>query len=243
MSLCLLLFLFSSVSLDFIFNAYRQGFAFIFVFASLTSYRANRKMIAAILMIAAIGFHWSSLLIPILLMGFRLIPKSKYQLILTVILLFTAIGFVNPLGILPILKSILATIPFKNYYFDKVSFYLTTSESSLYDLNIFGRLPLMVNTLLLLGCCRIFYKYINQYLYRLCVVIGLYCLIFMEMSFSFRNYYWLLPLLSFILSDILINYRNSGKTNTIQFVGIILIGHLILSLLTYYTSPLIPLVF
>ncbi|MBO2933393.1 EpsG family protein, partial [Enterobacter sichuanensis] len=70
-TLCLLIFLFSAVSLDFIFNAYRQGFAFIFVFASLIFYKGNKRLLSALFIIIAIGFHWSSIFIPMLMFCFR----------------------------------------------------------------------------------------------------------------------------------------------------------------------------
>lgn len=242
-SLCLLLFLFSSVSLDFIFNAYRQGFAFIFLFSSLLAYQAGKKKSSLVFMGIAIGFHWSSILIPLLLLSFRLIPKKKVSIILIGMTFLTLLGFVIPLGILPTLKMILSSIPFKNYYFDKISFYLTTSESSIYDLNFFGRLPLLANTLLLLVVTWYFRKYIDYIWIKLVTAVGLYCLIFMEMSFSFRNYYWLLPLLPFIACNILTTYRDLGKKDSAQYVAMILLGHIFLSFVTYYTSPLIPFVF
>lgn len=242
-SLCILFFLFSAVSFDFIFNAYRQGFAFIFVLASLLAYNSKRISAALIFIIIAVGFHWSSLIIPLLLLGFKLVPAKYVKSILTIVILMTVVGFIFPLGILPSLNKILNVIPLKNHYLDKIGFYLTTSESSIYDLNLFGRLPLLVSTLVILVFCRCCYKNIDFIWVKLITVVGLYCLIFMEMSFSFRNYYWLLPLFPFVMCNALTNYRNSNGTNSKQYVIIVAIGYFLLSILTYYTSPLIPLVF
>lgn len=242
-TLCLLIFLFSAVSLDFIFNAYRQGFAFIFVFASLIFYKGNKRLLSALFIIIAIGFHWSSIFIPMLMFCFRIFSKNRVKQILSIVILLTTVGFIVPLGILSTLNKVLTTIPFKNIYIEKISFYLTTSESSIYALNLFGRLPLLVNTLLLLVICRLFLKYIDYFWIKLVTAVGIYCFIFMEMSFSFRNYYWLLPFFPFVICNGLTNYRNLNGTNNVQYIMFIISGHIMLSLLTYYTSPLIPLLF
>ncbi|HAW7149579.1 TPA: hypothetical protein JLB60_000307 [Escherichia coli] len=242
-TLCVLLFLFSSVSLDFIFNAYRQGIAFVFVFSSLLAYYQGRKKIAAFFIFVAIGFHWSSIIIPSLLLMFRFIPKRTIKIILTGVIILTVIGFVVPLGILPTLKTIMASLIIKSQYIDKIIFYLTISDSSIYDLNFFGRLPLLTNALLLLIICRIFYRYVDFAFIQLITAVGLYCVIFMEMSFSFRNYYWLFPLLPFLVINVLTNYKKNAHDKTAQILVLILLCHILISFITYYSSPLIPLVF
>lgn len=245
-TLCILLFLFSSVSLDFIFNAYRQGFAFVFVYASLMAYRSGKKKFSLLYMVIAVGFHWSSILIPLLLLSFRLVPKRAVKIVLMVVIILTFMGFLFPLGILPTLNKILSFIPYKNYYLDKISFYLTTSESSIYGLNFFGRLPLLLNTLVIIFIGRYSYRYVDFIWVKLIAATGLYCVIFMEMSFSFRNYYWLLPLLPFVICNALTNFRKlDGQRYDlyVQYIGLVVLSHIAISFLTYYTSPLIPLVF
>ncbi|ENB8499132.1 EpsG family protein [Escherichia albertii] len=242
-TLCILLFLFSSVSLDFIFNAYRQGIAFVFVFSSLLAYYQERKKIAMFFMVIAIGFHWSSIIIPLLLLIFRFIPKRTIKIILTGVIILTVIGFIIPLGILPTLKTIITSLIIKSQYLDKIIFYLTTSESSIYELNFFGRLPLLTNALLSLIICRIFYRYADFSFVQLITAVGLYCVVFMEMSFSFRNYYWLFPLFPFLIVNVLSNYKKNGRHKIGQILVVILFCHVLISFITYYSSPLIPLIF
>lgn len=241
-ALCSLLFLFSFVSLDFIFNAYRQGFAFVFVFSSLSAFRSQRKILSALFMIIAAGFHWSSLLIPALLLSFSLVPKKRVKTLLSMVMVLTVLGFIWKLNILPLLNKLVGLIYSSNYYLDKIRFYLSTSESSIYDLNFFGRLPLLVSTLSVVIFCRCFYKYIDFFWIKLITAISLYCLIFMEMSFSFRNYYWLLPIFPFIICNALENYEKLGK-NVRPYVIFVACWHVFISIVAYYTSPLIPLVF
>ncbi|MFQ3572962.1 hypothetical protein P9478_22245, partial [Escherichia coli] len=64
-------------------------------------------------------------------------------------------------------------------------------------------------------------------------------LLFLEMSYSFRNYYWVMGLLPFILTSVAMGERKPLLNNLIIVLGY----HGIYSVITYYSFPIFYQVF
>lgn len=241
-SLFIMFFLFSSVSLDFLFNVYRQGFATLFVLLTLGLYERNRKLLAVIMSIIAIGFHWTTLVFFIICISSKILKKKSSTYLISIVVTLTILAFIYPLGVLSVLSNILLLLPFESLYIEKINFYLNSGVSTLYDLNVVGRSYIAINTIAALFFIRIYYNNISPYLINLILFLSIYCLLFIEISYSFRNYYWVFSLFPYIVIFALSNIEQKDCDIT-PHVLVFCFAHIIMSIVTFYTSPVIPQVF
>jgi hypothetical protein len=240
-SLCLLFFLFFATTLDFVFNAYRQGISFLFVLMALFSIQKDMKVKGTILLVIALGFHWSSIVVFLAVLLQRFLSKRIAIIINLLLILLTLVSFFIPLHIVPAMSFMLNHINNGSPYIVRAINYLNSPEASFYGLNFLGRLPLIASIMSLL-IVMYFYKHaVSRFYYNYTMVMMAYCLIFLEMSYSFRNYYWILPLLPFLMVDII----KHSKCNQERYTNIMIMSlvHIILSIAGYYTSGIIIMIY
>lgn len=240
-TLTLVFFLFFSITLDFVFNAYRQGMAFLFILLFLHFYNLGRRKKALVWFFIALGFHWSSIVV-FLALFLRNFLSMRYTIRLNLILIIvTFIAAVIPLGIVNIIGDILSIVTLGSPYVTKIMMYLQSPVAYFYDLNMLGRLPLMIAVLSMLFIIYIYRHVIPKFYYKIIVILMTYCFVFLEMSYSFRNYYWVLPILPFLMANIpsYLNDSNKRKVSIIVMVSL----HIALSITGYYTSGILPLIF
>lgn len=241
-SLCFLFFMFSSVSLDFIFNAYRQGFSFLSMFLSISLFERNKKSQSLLWLIVAIGFHWSVVIVLMSFVVAKFLPRKDFRWWLSILMLITVVAFTTPIGILAIISDWFTQFSFGSFYADKVQVYLLVEKFTIYDLNFFGRLPFAINALVLLIFVMVFSRCIAPFWVVFVILLNLYCVLFLEMSYGYRNYYWVTPFFAFLTVFVLEYYeRRNLRINMVT--GFFCCVHILITLTTYYTSPIIKLVF
>ncbi|MFS7194591.1 EpsG family protein [Rahnella inusitata] len=240
-SLGLVFFLFFSITLDFVFNAYRQGMAFLFIAISLCYFFQNHKKRAILFFIIGLGFHWSSIVVALAVILRKFLSFKNAVRLNILIFIMTTIAMVIPLHIIPLVTFILSKVSFVSPYILKITGYLDSPIAYFYDLNFMGRLPMIASVLAMLSIFYIYRKVIPQFFYKIVMILMLYCLSFLEMSYSFRNYYWVLPFLPIIMANIP-EYLNSakGKKSALVIVSVL---HMMLAITGYYTSGIMPLIF
>ena len=232
-----ILIAFSYVSLDFIFNAYRQGFSFLFLYISIYEFFNKRYIKGGILATISAGFHWSSLIVVAMYFTSKFIKdKHAYYLILLTIP-FIAVSMFFPLGILKYSGMLISFLPFGESFSTHLNAYLDISNvqsSSIYALNVFGRIPLASAVIGCLSFILIFYNKINdRRIIPLIALLSTYGLLFMEMAYSFRNFYWMLPFFSLVM----INYCHSATGNIREKrIAFVLLVQLVIAMPTFYTS-------
>lgn len=240
-TLGLVFFLFFSITLDFVFNAYRQGFAFLFVALSLHYFSENRKKKSALMFLIGLGFHWSSIVVAIAILVHRFISLRLARRLNVVVLLLTSVAAVVPLKIIPFVSAVLLAGSFGSPYALKVIHYLDSPIAYFYDLNMLGRLPLMIAVITTLIYVFIYRNIIPVLFYKVIIILMLYCLLFLEMSYSFRNYYWVLPFLPLLMANMPCFVKNNNERKSALVIA--LLFHLILSITGYYTSGIMPMIF
>jgi len=239
-SLILYFYLFSSVSLDFIFNIYRQGFSFLFACLFIYSVLNERKKLACVFIFIAIGFHWSSIIILIACVISKIV-KRKQKLLFCIILAISLLAFVVPLHLADIFRLLsrmpLVSIDFLNH----IGNYLSGEMgNNYYELSFNGRFTFIIFPVIsIAGFCLYFYSKIDALLFNIIMILILYSLLFLEMSYSFRNYYWVMGLLPFILTSVAMGERKPLLNNLIIVLGY----HGIYSVITYYSFPIFYQVF
>lgn len=205
-SFVLIFTIFSSLYLDFSFNAYRQGLSFWFVLLSIESLLAGSRKRFIIYFIIGLGFHWSAAIVIFMLFLTRFLSLrvAVYSNIFLVFLILVAAIF--PLHILNVLAIIIQYVTFNSIYAQKIIFYLTTIKSSFYDLNFFGRAPLIIYSLILMALLTFYRRFIPRVQFKLLVILLGYSILLLEMSYSFRNFYWVLPFTPFLMARIMGHY-------------------------------------
>ncbi|WP_426724121.1 hypothetical protein [Enterobacter cloacae complex sp. 339J8] len=159
-----------------------------------------------------------------------------------VVLLLTSVAAVVPLKIIPFVSAVLLAGSFGSPYALKVIHYLDSPIAYFYDLNMLGRLPLMIAVITTLIYVFIYRNIIPVLFYKVIIILMLYCLLFLEMSYSFRNYYWVLPFLPLLMANMPCFVKNNNNERKSALV-IALLFHLILSITGYYTSGIMPMIF
>lgn len=236
-SLHFLLLSFSYVSLDFMFNAYRQGFSFLFLYIAINEYLNGRLVKGSLWAAISAGFHWSSIIVVLLYFCSKLIREKQSYYLILLLFPFVLISMFTPLGVLKYAEMLINILPVGDGFISHLNAYLDASnvaDSSMYSLNIFGRFPLaisVVGSLLFILLC--YDRFNDKRIIPLMALLLIYCLLFMEMAYSFRNYYWMLPFLALIM----VNYCSvtNGRDRTKRIATILFI-HLIISIPTFYTS-------
>lgn len=237
----LVFFLFFSITLDFIFNAYRQGLAFLFVALSLSYFSKNRKKISLLMFIIGLGFHWSSIIVAMAVLARRFISLRLAIRLNVIILVLTLVAAIVPLKIIPFISSVLLLGSFGSPYVLKITHYLDSPIAYFYDLNMLGRMPLIMTVIATLTYIYIYRRVIPVFYYKLVIILMLYCLLFLEMSYSFRNYYWVLPVLPLIMANTPAFLKGNNEKKSALFLA--LLFHIILSITGYYTSGIMPMIF
>ncbi|WP_409242619.1 EpsG family protein [Enterobacter hormaechei] len=240
-SLCLIFFLFFSTTLDFVFNAYRQGIAVLFILMSLFSFNKNNKTLGVILFAIGLGFHWSAVVVLLALLLRKLLSVNLAVKINVLLIGLTIVASFFPLHIIPSISTILQMTAGSSPYVSRAINYLNSSEASFYGLNFLGRLPLIITILTMTIMLYIYRRGINKYYYTFSILMLSYCLILLEMSYSFRNYYWILPMYPFLMVEIVRNAPTKIMRQNNLVVMVIL--HFLLACAGYYTSGIIPLIY
>ncbi|HEM8101437.1 TPA: EpsG family protein [Enterobacter hormaechei] len=240
-SFVLIFTMFSSLFLDFSFNAYRQGLSFWFVLLSIESLLAGSRKRFLIYFIIGLGFHWSAAIVIVMLFLTRFL-SIRGAIYTNVILMFVMlIAAVTPLHILSMLATIIQYATFNSLYAQKIIFYLTTIKSSFYDLNFFGRAPLILYSLILMALLFLYRKYIPRLQFKLLVILLGYSILLLEMSYSFRNFYWVLPFTPFIMARIM-GYYVTRKKLMLIFTSFSL-GLWALSIAGFFSFPILFMIF
>ncbi|WP_270656137.1 EpsG family protein [Aeromonas sp. Y293-4] len=241
-SLCMVFLVFNYVSLDLMFNIYRQGLALWVLLLAIFSFLEKKILYFFIFAFVSVGFHWSAGLI----IGLFIISNINYNYglkhsitVLTCVVVF--VFMVEP-KILTLLIDLISMLSLSEFLVAKLRFYLDSDNSSLYDLNVFGRVNNLIMPFLFLIFTQIFYERIPRQLTRFIVLVNVYCVVFIEIAYSYRNYYWLLLLLPFLICHVLSVYKlNTKDLKYISFIFCVL--HLSVSVLTYYSLVTFSMVF
>ncbi|WP_390904870.1 EpsG family protein [Vibrio rarus] len=245
-SITLVLLLFSSTYLDLFFNAYRQAYALLFLLFSFSFLFRQKLALFFVLAVISFGFHWSVLVVYILYIISRLISLKWLKYILYTSIIFTLIALFRPLGIIGSIVYIVNFLP-SNLFGDnlnRILMYLQSTEYSFYSLNLFGRIPTIMPVMVALFFSAFFFESIKKSRWLpLIILLSVYCVLLLEMAFSFRNYYWLLPLFPFLCADF-INETEAKVKNT-DVSKLIIVGglHCSLTIISFFSSPLLPLMF
>lgn len=241
-SLALIFFLFSYISLDLIFNGYRQGLSFLILLFAIFSFNNRQFWLFLIFAFVSIGFHWSASLI----VTFFLLSRINFQyglksIVTILIFVITVVFFVKP-NFIATLVDLLSMFKIDDFVLRKLTFYLESDRGSLYELNFFGRLNNLIMPLSLLFLVRVFYRIFPVEMVRFVVFLNVYCIMFIEMAYSFRNFYWYLLLLPFFVCHILTTYRVTGQ-DTRYISAIFCMVHIFTAVLTYYSVEIFSMVF
>lgn len=245
-SLVLLFLIFNSVSLDFIFNGYRQGFSFLAIVLAVYLYEKNRILYSFLFCIIGIGFHWAAVLVLIFYLLARVLKNSFSERFLKLVVVFiiciSFVVFIIPPGINVAINDFISSFGLSGKYVEKVNIYLSLEKGSLYELNFFGRFPLFVNVVITLFFVWYNISNIPKSIVLFVIMLFLYGILFIDMAFSFRNFYWVNPLLPFLIGNSLRHQQNNG-VNTNSLVVLYCGLHVIISVVTYYTSVITDMVF
>lgn len=191
--------------------------------------------------IIGLGFHWSSIVVAIAIFLCRFISIRLAMRLNIAIMFLTLVAALVPLKIIPLISKILFIGSFGSPYILKITRYLDSPIAYFYDLNMLGRMPLIISVIATLLYVYIYRNFIPEFLYKLIIVLMVYCLLFLEMSYSFRNYYWVLPLMPLIMANTPCFVQSNRAKRSVLFVAFLF--HVILSITGYYTSGIMPMIF
>ncbi|HIF9170568.1 TPA: EpsG family protein [Photobacterium damselae] len=205
-SIVLISLIFSGFYIDCIFNAYRQGFAVLFIILSIHFYKKKRLIKFIVSSFLAIGFHWSSILILFFVFISNIIPDKILKKILLFLIFMHIFVIFFKVNIFEIFDyKVLINLNLKNLS-DAISSYIMKGGDSFYDYNLSWRLITIFPILFSLIFTYINYKY-NLINCKIFVVIMMYSFVFIGMAYGFRNYYWALPIFSFLIPDLISNTK------------------------------------
>ncbi len=240
-SFVLIFTIFSSFFLDFSFNAYRQGLSFWFVLLAIESHLSGNRWKFIVYCLIGLGFHWSAAVVLFMLFLTRFL-STRLAIFCNIFLFFlTLVAAMMPLHVLSMLVTMIQYLPLNSSYLQKVIFYLTTIKSSFYDLNFFGRAPLIIYALILISLLAIYRKLLPIVQFKLLILLLVYSVLLLEMSYSFRNYYWVLPFTPFIMAKILSCYSNKKKVMVMYTM--FSTGLWSLSIASFYSFPILSMIF
>lgn len=236
-SIVILSLFFSSVYIDLIFNAYRQGAAVIFVICMAYYFTRGQKVKFIISAFFAIGFHWSSVLILLFLLLSRFLSHRVCKAILVTLAIGHAcVVFVklDVISVIPIDIFDSLGVPTLS---NAINAYLNLKldGNTFYDSNFAWKLiaiiPILSSIIITL------HMYNNDVLYvKVFTVTMMYSFLMIGMAYGFRNYYWALPFFSFMLPGLL----NDAGPKRLALVYIYLI---IFSFFGFYYSSIIPMIY
>lgn len=242
-SMCLLFLLFNSVFLDFIFNGYRQGLAFLVFIIAVSLYQKRQVIKSIVFLFVSLGFHWSVAIVIAIFFISRLTLSIRVKWVLYVVIGLNIYFFLVEPAFISVMAKLMSSLSLSSDFAQKIEFYLLSSRFTMYDMGIIGRIILFLIPLLVLVLFVIyFYEYIPKLWVNLVVFISFYCIALIEMSYSYRNFYWLIPMTPFIIGATLDNLIKAGISIS-GFTFVFCVIHIALSVMVFYSSPIIPLVF
>lgn len=222
-SLVFVSLVFSGTNLDFMFNAYRQAYAFLFFFAAIIIRKENssfsNKLLVFGLYVVSFLFHWSAIVPIIIFMTSTILSSKLVNRIYILVIAFANISLFYNFEILSIIKDALSLISLDNERLVRILAYTSDSAltGKLYGLNYAGRifliLPIMATSILV---CLSIKEGIDSVLTKYAVIYLFCCTLLIDMSFSFRNYYWLFPFISLIACEIVA--KNHKRKNLIYLI-------------------------
>lgn len=199
-SFILISFLFTSVSIDLSFNTYRQAFAVLFYIFSLFSFINKRFFYGLVLSLISCGFHWSVAILFLLFMLSRFISETlSFKLLLLSFLLHICSLFFD-MSLMSVWRLITSFLPNDFPFMFAVERYIDKDANLFFSSSLLARLSLLIPVLfLLIWSILCFNRICNRWILPLVAIISLFAFLFLGMPYSFRNYYWLLPLFPFLL--------------------------------------------
>jgi len=239
-AIILFAFLFSNFSADFTFNVYRHGLAACVLIISLQYF--FKKQYVLFLIFAAIGYglHWS-IFIPysFFIIGYFLSTINVFRLLcLGFILNFSAI-FIN-FNLFEVFHSVISLVSNDNVLYKKISSYILYSTNSFYDNNIFGKLKFMIPVLFTYGYAIYNVEQLKKFnWFPLFTLLGLYSFLLLDMSYSFRNYYWFLIFFPFMLTHIHKTRSTNLKLSSLVYFSYVLVW----AFLGFFSSSLMPMIY
>ncbi|WP_413506108.1 EpsG family protein [Photobacterium phosphoreum] len=234
-SIVLVSFLFSGVYIDSIFNAYRQGFSILFVILAMIYFEKKDFKYFILNVLIAVGFHWSSILIILfVLISVFLSDKILKKAVLLLIVLHIII-LIYPINIFDVFNySLLINSNLKTLS-DAITSYIINGGESFYDYNITWKLITIFPVISSLTFIYIKYPD-NSIKAKVFVILIGYSFIFIGMAYGFRNYYWALPVFSFLIPELT---RNSDKI----YRGFLCCYLLLWCFIGFFYSSILPMIY
>ena len=241
-AISLLFLLFSYTSIDLAFNAYRQAFSLLFFIMAITAYEKGYKYKSSLFYFSSILFHWAVIItIPFYILSKFLSNKYNKKALFIINIIVVLLLFFKP-GFILFISDLFNGIPFDFELKSKISVYLSTSaDNGFYNLNFNGRSLLIVSILSLTSFLYIFFNNIKENRLITFVIVYLcFCLFLIEMAFSFRNFYWILPFL-FVFINTFIENRGVLSRSNKYLISICFFN--VICLPIFFSSGLFPYLF
>lgn len=240
-AICLVVFIFSYVTIDMFFNAYKQAFSVIFLVASIYFYDNKKKALFLLAAFVAIGFHWSVIIIYFLFFVSKRFNWLASKSIILFCLCAIIVTFFIKIGIIDLIYKIFDSFPYEFMFKGKILAYLKADTgTTYYDLNYNGRLPLFITNLTSLLIMLLFYDKVKLYKNLPFInTLFIFSIFLIEMSYSFRNFYWVIPF-TFILMNFVLNSSGKKRFRYYLYFSFIFLS---LQLPMLFSSGLIPMLF
>lgn len=206
-TLCLTLCSINWSIYDMVTNTYRQGVAGVLVLLATALFIKRRYYLSSFLFLLSIGFHWSSVLIVFLFFVSVLISKSSFklqQLIGMFLLLYFIVSMFNEMGLATILGKMDSMF---SYIGDITGYNIVNKQNSylndgvvgalFYNYSFVKKLYSVVDFIIPLGISL--YVILrgaehsnerNSLFYSFFLMLSLYFVFLIDMTWFFRNMYW-----------------------------------------------------
>ncbi|KAE9677777.1 hypothetical protein GP721_03145 [Enterobacteriaceae bacterium TzEc077] len=250
-SIVFLVFLLSPAFTDMAFNTIRQGMAIPFLVMAVYCLYNSKKTSSAVYIIISAGFHWNAPLIYLISVASIFLYKKDKAIRLVYFLLIGLLIisiFVN----LDIAKQSINLLTFGNIWNStlqqKMDAYLNAGVEGLnyYDLDLSRRIFSILELAFYIYFLNRLYiinlkskqassSDFSRYIYFCFLVLSLYSILLISMTWYFRNFYWALGLAPVVLGVYLSSQSKSSKNNGAIIIYLIL-QVLILSIITTWRS-------
>lgn len=239
-ALSFIILVFTSIYVDLMFNAYRQGFSCIFLILSVYYLNQRNLYKGVFFAICSLGFHWSAGIILLIYIFSLFISHRLMFLLLVVSLVLHLASLVINIDLLYIISNLgfeKLNITVLN---NAIAKYIVAGDGSFYSYTFFWKVSSLFPMIALL-----FFIVYNWGLLgkdpvvRLILLLSIYCFIFINMAYSFRNYYWLIPF-SFLVVDKVFTNDSPRRNANCFFVYIFIILNCIIG---FFSSSIIPMIY
>lgn len=231
---------FTSIYVDFMFNAYRQGFSCIFLILSLHFFNYKKYIRGVFFSILSLGFHWSAAIIVIfylmsLFVGFRFLIVP---LLLSLILHISAI-LIN-IDLLSIVNSSIFEKLNIKVLSNAINKYINAGDESFYTYTLFWKISTVFPMIALLFFIAYNWNKVlsSDPISRLVIILSCYCFMLINMAYSFRNYYWVIPFTFLVVNRVFTSGRSNNFNYIFIYVFIVLNG-----VIGFFNSSIIPMVY